>query len=166
MHLVIFYWISECWCCLTPLAWLEPTKKISVVGGGWVLKATLVFSFRPNWNLFLDLDQAEQNLIKIGDYGNYVLHLLCICGPKILPCSHWPILFACIYPGSQKIMFKIFIMLCLYWGLMSTPLSVLFIQHWVIFMLACLGLRSKHLMQKNVWGFVRIVICFLFKNDI
>ena len=44
----------------TSLACLEPSQKFSV-GGWWVvLKATLVFSFGPNWNLSSDLNQAEQ----------------------------------------------------------------------------------------------------------
>ena len=29
-------------------------------------------------------------------------YLLCVCGPKIPPCSHRPIWLACIYPVSQK----------------------------------------------------------------
>ena len=57
----------------TSLASQEPTQKFSV--GGWVvLKATLVFSFGPNWNLSSDLNQAEQLLNNfLSSIVNYVL---------------------------------------------------------------------------------------------
>ena len=50
-------------------------RTFSKVFGGWwvvVLKATLVFSFGPNWNLSLDLNQAEQLLPNYSYHSSYI----------------------------------------------------------------------------------------------